>query len=343
MKKVIRLTESDLEKIVKKVLKEQSVSGAPNYGVIDWKSYNKPSPQQKVTNFKITSVKDKKNYEMFFDCVKKSPKKQILKTKSGYLVILIDGYYFYNNGRVKKPNNEMANYFCFKNGVKIKDVKGDKTYLETGVETKHEETSVFSGGIKGFLRKKAPNIAQLFFTRPLTDKDFTENQKQVLFDVIQNAINRGVNKNKGCVEYNDYSDEIKSKLDSGTGAGTIDTILGTLMDDKFRMATTLGRFCYELKPNGSYIVSDKYDFSKGKNYNVTLDELKGKSYPEQLSYVMVKSDSTPYRAARQIAYLEHPDTADESTKTPITVKIDSGWYSKKQYSNNNPSKKTGVV
>jgi len=34
MKKVIRLTESDLEQIVKRVLKEQSVAGAPNFGMI---------------------------------------------------------------------------------------------------------------------------------------------------------------------------------------------------------------------------------------------------------------------------------------------------------------------
>lgn len=33
MKKIIRLTESDLEQIVKRVLKEQSVIGAPNQGM----------------------------------------------------------------------------------------------------------------------------------------------------------------------------------------------------------------------------------------------------------------------------------------------------------------------
>ena len=35
MGKVVRLTESDLVRIVKRVIKEQSVIGAPNYGVID--------------------------------------------------------------------------------------------------------------------------------------------------------------------------------------------------------------------------------------------------------------------------------------------------------------------
>jgi hypothetical protein len=41
MKKIIKLTESDLVNIVKKVLKEQSVIGAPNNGVI---SSNTPKP-----------------------------------------------------------------------------------------------------------------------------------------------------------------------------------------------------------------------------------------------------------------------------------------------------------
>ena len=36
MKKVIKLTESDLEQIVKRVIKEQSVIGAPNYGMTNF-------------------------------------------------------------------------------------------------------------------------------------------------------------------------------------------------------------------------------------------------------------------------------------------------------------------
>jgi hypothetical protein len=43
MKKVIRLTESDLEKIVKRVLKEQSVAGAPNFGMTDFNTIFLPS------------------------------------------------------------------------------------------------------------------------------------------------------------------------------------------------------------------------------------------------------------------------------------------------------------
>jgi hypothetical protein len=43
MKKVIRLTESDLEQIVKRVLKEQSVAGAPNFGMTDFNTRFLPS------------------------------------------------------------------------------------------------------------------------------------------------------------------------------------------------------------------------------------------------------------------------------------------------------------
>ncbi len=46
MKKIIKLTESDLIKIVKRVLEEQSVIGAPNYGTTNSQLSNKPLPQK---------------------------------------------------------------------------------------------------------------------------------------------------------------------------------------------------------------------------------------------------------------------------------------------------------
>lgn len=72
MKKIIKLTESDLEKIVKKVIKEQSVIGAPNYGVMKGKSKPSPSVSPSLlpcvpTAFKL-SVQNfiKKNYNKTF-------------------------------------------------------------------------------------------------------------------------------------------------------------------------------------------------------------------------------------------------------------------------------------
>jgi hypothetical protein len=72
MAKIIRLTESDLEMIVKKVIKEQSVVGAPNYGAIPGKSNPTSSASPSLlpcvpTAFKL-SIKDliKKNYNKLF-------------------------------------------------------------------------------------------------------------------------------------------------------------------------------------------------------------------------------------------------------------------------------------
>jgi hypothetical protein len=48
MKKVIKLTESDLEQIVKRVLKEQSVAGAPNFGIPNYGNSFLPSGVKEV-------------------------------------------------------------------------------------------------------------------------------------------------------------------------------------------------------------------------------------------------------------------------------------------------------
>ena len=48
MKKIIKLTESDLEQIVKRVLKEQSVAGAPNFGIPNYGNSFLPSGVKEV-------------------------------------------------------------------------------------------------------------------------------------------------------------------------------------------------------------------------------------------------------------------------------------------------------
>jgi hypothetical protein len=422
MKKVVKLTESDLVKIVKKVLNEQlsnvvdtpkeikqfqqklvnlgydlgtsgpNKDGVDGYygpttksaiikyqksnniqptGVLDqttqnalgFTSNNSPnfSPTntngfkygalnaingkvgQKI-NVKNTEKKSKATQKpkgetdenIFVDCVKNSPKKQLKKTKNGDLVILIDGHYFYGNGRVKKPNNEMATYFCYEDGVKIKNDKGEKTYLETGVKTSHKETSRFSGGLMGFLRKSYPNVAQIFSTKPLTGEDFTESQKEVVFKVIQNAISqRGQNRRQGCTEYIDYSPDIDQKLNKNGGATNAEMLLGSGFSDEFRVATLLGRFCYSLQPNGSYLVKDDYDFHKWSSFTVKPEEVKGMSYPQKIGYIMDKTNLSPYGAIRHIGYLEHPDNAPDATKTKITLTVDPGYFAANSSKSNN--------
>jgi hypothetical protein len=52
MSKVIKLTESDLEMIVKRVIEEQSVIGAPNMGITNKpQAAPKPLPQKGLSAF----------------------------------------------------------------------------------------------------------------------------------------------------------------------------------------------------------------------------------------------------------------------------------------------------
>ena len=264
----------------------------------------------------------------YLPCVRNSPKKTAVKIKnSKSYAVKIEGNIFYSNGRVMTADNKMGNYFCFNNGVKIQ-TQEKVYYVETGVKTEKQEAGMFDGGIKGFLRRKFPNVAQMFFTRELTNKDFNEEQKGIIYSVIQKAIARDPKKNtkqKGSTEYIDYSPEIASKLE-GTGAGTMDMVVGTAMDQPFKIATTLGRFSYMLQPSGNYLVTDKYDFSKAEAYTVKPEEVKGMSFGEKYAYISKKTGLNPYRTFRHIAYLEHPDTAPEATKTPITLSINPGEY-----------------
>lgn len=195
-------------------------------------------------------------------------------------------------------------------------------------EPSGEEKEKKEGGIKRFLRKLAPNVAQMFFTKPLTGEDFTRRQKSVIYNVIQNAIKRTGNKNRGGTTYADYGGNIKETFDNNTGASLKDIITRSATDPSFQIASTLGQFSYRLQPNGVYLVTDTYDFSKAKAYTVTKDELKGKNYWEQLAYVREKDNLSHYRAARQIAYLEHPDTAPASEKTKIVVEINPKEFTK---------------
>jgi peptidoglycan hydrolase-like protein with peptidoglycan-binding domain len=409
MKRIIKLTESDLEKIVKRVLNEQIAlptiklgqngneveqlqlalknrkynlgNGGKNQDGVDGyfgqrteravKSFQKSNNLRptgevdqmtrnlifantpntldslKPLNLRQKSVKKLKNSEkkstedkpinlpgMFVDCVKNSPKKKEVKLSNGSSAIIIDGHYFYKNGRVKTPEGKLGQYFCYENGVRIKDDEGNKTYVETGVKTEHKETELITtkdgikSGIVGFFRKMFPNAAEIFSTKPLTSEDITEPQKQVMFDVIQNAIKRGQNRRKGCTVYADYGPDIEQELTKKGGATTQEMILGTGVSNKFRIATLFGRFCYELQPNGSYYITDDYDFSKWSQFTVHAKEVQGMSYPQKIGYIMDKTGLGPYGAIRHIGWLEHPDNAPAWSKTKLTVKIDPGYFAK---------------
>ena len=179
------------------------------------------------------------------------------------------------------------------------------------------------GSFTSYFRKYFPNMTQMFFTRNLSTSDFTENQKKVLFNTILNAIKRGVNPNFGSTEYDDYGKDIKDELDTKKGASTFRTLTGSILpDDRFKMATTVGRFSFKKNNEGNYIVTDNYDFTKGTDYDkINSGELKDKSYLEKMSYVMSKNNWSMYRSARFLAWLEHPQSSTDKDKIKIYVEL----------------------
>jgi len=196
-------------------------------------------------------------------------------------------------------------------------------------------------GFKNFIRKTFPNFAQLFATRPLSSNDFTDGQKQVIYNVIQKAIARGKgSRTNGCVEYIDYSPETDAKLNKTGGASFWEMMMGSATSDEFRVATLLGRFCYKLSPNGSYYISDKYDFHKWSTFTVTPKEVEGMSHIEKLIYVAKKTmpqGLSPYGVLRHVGWLEHPDNAPAWTKTPVNVTVEPGLFAKNKSTTPTPN------
>lgn len=205
-----------------------------------------------------------------------------------------------------------------------KDDKTKSSQLKQSTTNSDSKKDSFSFGFTNYFRKYFPNITQMFFTRDLSSSDFTKSQKKVLFDVILSAIKRGQSPKIGSTQYEDYSQEIKAQLDTKEGASTLKTVVGSLLpDDKFKMATTLGRFSYKLVDGNKYLVTDNYDFSKGVDYDkINSKELEDKSYTEKLFYVMKKNDWSLYRASRFLAYLEHPQNSPDKEKIKIKVELD---------------------
>ena len=177
-----------------------------------------------------------------------------------------------------------------------------------------------ASGITSYIRKVFPNVAQLYLTKDLSGKDFSNDQKKIMADVINNAIKRTGKVNRGATEYKDYGGDVADIYANNAGPSTLTTAFKTLTsNDAFGVATTLGRFTYQKNADSSYTITDTYDFSKGASKTVTSDDLKDMNYLEKIVNVMKKDNATPYQAVRHIAYLENPDTSSKGKKITITL------------------------
>jgi hypothetical protein len=173
---------------------------------------------------------------------------------------------------------------------------------------------------KSWFRRTFPNVAEMFFSRDLKSSDFNSSQKQEIIDAVGRSINR-TGQNKGSIEYVDYGDNVVNKWFGPGGVKTGDMISNTVMSNpKFMVATTLGRFSYDLQGKRLH-VTDIYDFKKIDDVKTTEKELEGLSYPQKIAKIVEDNNVNPYLAVRHLAYLEHPDT-DPKSKPKIDIQLD---------------------
>lgn len=174
-------------------------------------------------------------------------------------------------------------------------------------------------------RKFIPNVIQLFDAKPLTANDFTDEQKKVILQVIENSKKRNpqsATKKAGAANYDDYGKEVASTFKNERGSPSMWSVAwNTLkLDQFFAMATLLGQFSWKQLPNGHYLIKDKYDF-KDPGYKeltgVNRKSLEGLSVGE----LEDKFGFNPYEAARVKGWVDYPDTIP-SKSLDVTVDID---------------------
>jgi hypothetical protein len=186
----------------------------------------------------------------------------------------------------------------------------------------------FKSNIKQYLRQQAPHIAQLYSTKDLKAKDFRTEDLKMMGMLINNAIKDGKNKStadSGVVTYNQYRSDIRSDVMSGNMMSANQLSNQLMQDPEVLVALTLGQFTYEKNDDGSYTITDKYDFSKWKTIDTKKEEVKDLSYPAALSKIMKDNNVGIYPAIRHMAYLESPDDVPGAIAKNVTVNIPSSY------------------
>lgn len=206
-------------------------------------------------------------------------------------------------------------------GVKVKDFAKKAAVGAAVVGTL---LMPFKDNIKQYLRQQAPHVAQLVFTRDLSTKDFRKNDLKMIGSLINNAIRDGENKSNadsGVVTYNQYRPDIKSDVMSGDMMSVKQLGNQLIQDPEVLVALTLGQFTYKKNDDGSYTVTDKYDFSKWKTINTTKEDIKGLNYPQSLKKIMDDNNVGIYPAIRHMAYLESPDDVPGQETKKVVLNI----------------------
>jgi len=357
MKRIIKLTESDLKRIIKRVINESNdgniIQGFGN-DPYQYRSYNNlyffakkgPNPKwiQSKTQKGIDAIKQKFSEEphitdKYTGGQPGTPNTFYKKDGTGndpyQYAIYNEKVYYAKKGPnpkwilVKDEEVKKTIRDKFKIIDPMQDWKSSNTQLyDKNKNKKHTEKSfdplkIISPllyGFKNWVRRTFPNVVQLFFARDLSEKDFSNSQLNIIKKVVDSAIKRTGKIKNGSTEYEDYGDDIVEKWFGPGGVKTEDMLKNTIMaNPKFMIATTLGRFSYKVE-NGKLIVTDVYDFKKIPDAKTKPEDLEGLTFPQKVKKVMDDNDVNPYVAIRHLGYLENPEESP-SSKPQIKIEI----------------------
>lgn len=217
-------------------------------------------------------------------------------------------------------------------GVKVRDFL-KKAAIRTAVAG--TLLMPFKDNIKQYLRQQAPHVAQLFYTRDLATKDFRQEDLKMMGSLINNAIrdkqpygennDKISDENRGAVTYNQYRTDVAIDVAKGNMMSVKQMSNQLMQDPEVLVALTLGQFSYEKNDDGSYTITDKYDFSKWKTINTKKEEVKDLSYPDALLKIMNDNNVGLYPAIRHMAYLESPDDVPGIIAKKVKVTIPASY------------------
>ena len=137
--------------------------------------------------------------------------------------------------------------------------------------------------------------------------------------LLSRHIAKGGSPEKGGIEYDVYSEDLRDDLLSGDMLNARSSLQQISQDPETLIGLTLGRFSYEKNDDGSYTVTDDYDFSKWKSIKTTKEDVKDLPYPLALGKIMKDNNQSLYGAIRHMAYLETPD--DVPGVAPKKIKL----------------------
>lgn len=239
--------------------------------------------------------------------------------KMGFLDEVTKSNYFKYGKKYKEAIIKYKSNLPWYSWEHIKQVVGDVgEAISSGI-------SSVVNGFTNFFRKMFPNVAELFFARDLTTDDFTDGQKEIMYNTIKNAMARTKQTKVGATEYVDYGGGIEKEWFGAGGVKTSDMLLNTLFSNpKFMVATTLGRFSYKNLGN-KILITDVYDFKKIPDAKTTAKELEGLSYPQKIMKIKNDNNVGYYVAIRHLGYLEHPDTG-LNNKPKINIELNPQDY-----------------